>query len=127
MPHRGTYRTSPDKWFAPEAVKPPAGSSKAGSTGGVVSKLTKTAGGAQEVTIEVPSQLAPLSLAFLLQAGAPGQPQAEELNTGGHKFAVPVGMSAGRVAPMGELAILQVLLHEQQAPAAELQFDTRED
>lgn len=104
-PHRGTYRVSPAKWFAPEAIKPPAGSTKQASTGRVSSKLARTAPGVHEATIEVPSQLAPLSLAFQLVSGEQQQkgPQQQrpELNSLNQTFAVPVGMAAGRVQPMG--------------------------
>ena len=57
------------------------------------------AGSCYEATIEVPAQLAPLSLAFQLQAGGA---RKEELGSAGRNFAVPIGMSPGRVAPMGE-------------------------
>ena len=98
LPHRGTYRTSPAKWLAPEAVKPPPGSSRSAGTGRVTSALAR-AGNRCEALLEVPAQLAPLSLAFQLQAGGAGR---EELSAAGRNFAVPVGMSPGRVAPMGE-------------------------
>lgn len=106
LPHarRGTYRVSPAKWFAPEAIKPPAGSTKQAATGRVVSALARASAspGVHEATIEVPSQLAPLSLAFQLAPGG-GQQQGkgQELSSLGQPFAVPVGMGAGRVAPMG--------------------------
>ncbi len=98
---RGTYRTSPAKWFVPDTIKLPAGSSKDGSTGGVVSKPRKAGEGVWELVIDVPTKLAPLFVAFQLQGD--GQ---QELSRGGHRFAVPVGMTAGRVQPLGN-----VLLH----------------
>ncbi len=49
-----------------------------------------------ELTIDVPTKLAPLFVAFQLQRD--GQP---ELSRGGHRFAVPLGMTAGRVEPLG--------------------------
>ena len=116
---RGTYRVSPAKWFAPEAIKPPAGSTKEASTGRVSSKLARTAPGVHEATIEVPSQLAPLSLAFQLMSGEQQQQQQlkgqqqqrHELNSLGQTFAVPVGMAAGRVMPMGAHKTLLIVGH----------------
>ncbi|CAL8460737.1 g268 [Coccomyxa elongata] len=92
----GTYRTSPAKWFVPGTIKLPAGSSRDASTGGVVSKPRKAGEGVWELVIDVPTKLAPLFVAFQLQGD--GQP---ELSRGGHRFAVPVGMTAGRVEPLG--------------------------
>lgn len=95
---RGTYRTSPAKWFIPETIKAPAGSSKDASTGGMISKPKKAGDGVWELVIDVPAKLAPLFIAFHLQGQ--GQP---ELSRGGHKFAVPVGTTAGRLEPLGML------------------------
>ena len=93
---RGTYRTSPAKWFIPETIKAPAGSSKDASTGGMISKPNKAGDGAWELVIDVPAKLAPLFIAFHLQGQ--GQP---EVSRGGQKFAVPVGITAGRLEPLG--------------------------
>ncbi len=50
-----------------------------------------------ELVVDVPTKLAPLTLAFqLLGDGSP------ELSRGGHRFAVPVGMAAGHIEPLGK-------------------------
>jgi hypothetical protein len=67
-------------------------------SGGMRTELARSASGTFELSFDIPVQLAPLSLAFELQAGG-----TVELNRSGQCFAVPVGMSAGKATPMGEL------------------------
>lgn len=49
------------------------------------------------MSFDIPAQLSPLFLAFELQIG-----KHAELSRSGQRFAVPVGMSAGKIASMGE-------------------------
>lgn len=108
---RGTYRASPAKWFIPEAIELPADSFKDPSSGGIISKPRKAGDGLWELVVDVPTKLAPLTLAFqLLGEGSP------ELGRGGHKFAVPVGMAAGHIEPLGKHSISQSVFTESAAP-----------
>lgn len=60
-------------------------------------KLAGSAPGTFKLSFDIPVQLAPLFLAFELQIGG-----NVELNRSGQRFAVPVGMSAGKTTHMGE-------------------------
>lgn len=95
--HRGFYRSSTGKWYIPESVKCSAASRKDSRSGGMRSELKAGNKEEFELSFDVPSQLAPLFLAFELQSGG-----SAELNRMGQRFAVPVGMSAGKIASMGE-------------------------
>lgn len=61
---------------------------------------------AYELSFNIPAQLAPLSLAFELQTA-----DRVELSRAGQRFAVPIGMSAGRATRMGESCSLMQILH----------------
>jgi len=94
---RGFYRSSTGKWYIPESVKCSAASKKDSRSGGMRSELKAGKKGEFELSFDIPSQLAPLFLAFELQSGV-----SAELNRLGQRFAVPVGMSAGKITRMGE-------------------------
>lgn len=111
---RGFYRSSTGKWYIPDAVKSSAASKKDSRSGGMRSELKAGPNGAYELSFDIPAQLAPLFLAFELQSG-----RNVELNRTGQRFAVPVGMAAGRASRMGEGAapfLLISLAASQAAP-----------
>ncbi len=94
---RGFYRSSTGKWYIPDAVQCSAASKKDSRSGGMRSELKAGADGAFQLSFDIPAQLSPLFLAFELQIG-----KHAELSRSGQRFAVPVGMSAGKVNRMGE-------------------------
>ena len=94
---RGFHRSSTGKWYIPDAVKCSAASKRDSRSGGMRSELKASANGGVQLSFDIPAQLAPLFLAFELQIGG-----RAELNRSGQRFAVPVGMSAGKITRMGE-------------------------
>lgn len=94
---RGFYRSSTGKWYIPDAVKCSAESKKDSRSGGMRSELKAGADGGFQLSFDIPAQLSPLFLAFELQIGA-----RAELSRSGQRFAVPLGMSAGKITRMGE-------------------------
>ena len=94
---RGFYRSSTGKWYIPDAVKCSAVSKKDSRSGGMRSELKASADGGFQLSFDIPAQLSPLFLAFELQIG-----KHTELSRSGQRFAVPMGMSAGQIARMGE-------------------------
>ena len=66
----------------------------------------KATNGAYELSFDIPAPLAPLSLAFELQLAG-----SVELSRAGQRFAVPIGMSAGRTTRLGESCSLAPFLH----------------
>ena len=101
---RGFYRSSTGKWYLPEGVKSSGACQRDSRSGGMKSEV-KAAGGAYELSFDIPTQLAPLSLAFELQTA-----DSVELSRAGQRFAVPIGMSAGRMTRMGESCSLRRIL-----------------
>ena len=78
-------------------MKCSAASQKDSRSGGMRSELKAGAEGGVQLSFDIPAQLAPLFLAFELQIGG-----RAELSRSGQRFAVPVGMSAGKITRMGE-------------------------
>ena len=102
---RGFYRSSTGKWYIPEGVKS-SGACQEDSRSGCMKSEIKATNGAYELSFDIPAQLAPLSLAFELQLAG-----SVELSKAGQRFAVPIGMSAGRTTRLGESCSLAPFLH----------------
>ena len=102
---RGFYRSSTGKWYIPEGIKSSGACQKDSRSGGMRTEV-KAVNGAYELSFSIPAQLAPLFLAFELQSA-----DSVELSRAGQRFAVPIGMSAGRTTRMGESCSLTRVLH----------------
>ena len=114
---RGFYRSSTGKWYIPEGVKCSGACQKDSRSGGMKSEV-KAADGAYKLSFDIPAQLAPLSLAFELQSA-----DSVELSRAGQRFAVPIGMSAGRMTRMGDSCCLMYTLHDfLQHPSPEVPY-----
>jgi len=98
MLHWGMYRASLDKWHHPNEVIP-QGSASDPSTGGMRSPMMWDGGaGLWVCRFEVPTKLAPLSLAMVLFY--PDSQMYEGPVRGTH-FSVPIGMRPGEPGPPG--------------------------
>ena len=74
-----------------------AGSTKDAASGGMRASPRKSKdGSAWELSLTVPAKLAPVWLAFEIQSSS-----GREVSRHGQRFALPVGMSAGSVQPLG--------------------------
>ena len=101
--HRGTYRSSAEKWFNPEGVQP-QGDSPAVSGKGMQTKLNKGKMGQFEISFKIPQKLAPLFLAFslVLPGTKEGMPTLLGPAHSSPHFATPVGLHTGDPLKYGE-------------------------
>lgn len=99
---RGTYRTSPAKWFHPSGSVP-HGSSVAGGAMRTPMARAPGGGGGWQVQLRFAAELAPLTLAFTVHVPAVGSGGLDLSVAARSKrpFAVPIGMGAGSPELLG--------------------------
>jgi pullulanase/glycogen debranching enzyme len=101
---RGVYRSSPSVWQHPELICPPD-SHMDDAMGAMRTTLQRVgASSAWSVTFNIPTSMAPITLAFIVSTSQPGsvtiKPKLIKPLTGRH-FSALIGLQPGRPSPPG--------------------------